>query len=103
MSVNRAKPLGRNEGTSITTSGSAFALPTTGPLVQQFKIYVTAAAYVGMGDAASPPAASASNSVHQEATTEVVYTLDGVRQTDGAYVYVYAKSGTIDARVSFFG
>lgn len=103
MSVRRSKPIGRDEDTGIDTNGSAFAIPNTGPLVQQFKVYVTAAAYVGVGDSASPPAASASNTVHQEATTEVVYTLDGIRQTDGAYVYVYAKASTIDARVSYFG
>jgi hypothetical protein len=66
------------------------------------KVYVSAQAYIGIGQAASPPAASTTNSVYQEAATEEVYTLDG---NDAAerYLYVYAVTGTIVANVSMFG
>ncbi len=61
-------------------------------------------AYVGLGNVLTPiPAASATNSVYQEANTEVVYTLDGVSQTDGSHLYVYAVAGTVDVHVSYFG
>jgi hypothetical protein len=102
MATVRAKPLARDEGSSIPTTGTAFPIPTT-VAVHQIKVWVDDAAYVGIGTAASPPAASETNSVHQEADTELVLTLDGIWQTDGTYIYVYSKAATTTARISFFG
>ena len=99
----RSKPLSRATNASVGTSGAAFDLAASGatqPITPtQIKVYVDAAAYVGVGQAASPPTAAATNSVYQEATTEEVYVLDGQIR----YLYVYAQTGTLTARVSMFG
>lgn len=101
--ATRTKPVGRNTSAVVDTTGVAFALPTLATCLQ-FKIYVSAAAYVGMGTTASPiPAASTSNSVYQESGTEVVYSLDGAT-TDGTHIYIYSvAAGPMTARLSYYG
>ena len=102
MSVRRSKPIGRDEATGITTDGEAFPIPNGTAVTQQFKVFVTDPAYIGVGVSGTPPAASETNSVHQEADTEVVYTLDGTPALE-QFVYIYSKATTIDGRISFFG
>jgi hypothetical protein len=98
----RSKPLGRATQAAITTDGHAFTiLQSKGP-VRQIKVTVSADAFVGLGSAASVPAASTSNSTYHD-TGDLVYTLDGTQQTDGAYLYVWAVTGTTDAYVSYYG
>lgn len=85
------------------TTGAAFDLAPSGstqPIAaSQVKVFVDAAAYVGVGQSASPPAAATSNSVYQEAATVEVYVLDGQIR----YLYVYSQTGTLTVRVSLFG
>jgi hypothetical protein len=97
----RTKPISRATQLAIPTTGQAFAIPATAP-IRQIKLKVSAAAYVGIGASASAPTAADTNTTYQE-SGELVYTLDGVPQTDGAYFYVYAVSGTIDGFVSYYG
>jgi hypothetical protein len=101
--ILRTKPIGRATSAAVGTTGVAFTNPNTTINPQQVSIYVSALAYVGFGTAASPPTASTSNSVSQESGTTVVYTLNGVPVLDGAYLYVYADSGTITTRINWFG
>lgn len=98
----RSKPIARDDAAAVDTDGSAFAIPTT-VAARLVKIYVSARAFIGLGGDDSPPAATEDNTTHQEAATEVVYTLDGHTTLDGSHVYVYAVTGTLTARVSFYG
>ena len=98
----RSKPVSRAAQAAITTAGHAFAIPSANP-IRQFKLKVSAAAFVGIGTVLSPiPAAATSNTTYQDAG-ELVYTLNGTPQTDGSHLYVYAQSSTIDAEVSYYG
>ncbi len=96
----RSRPLARDTNASVGTSGAAFDLSPSGvaATTSQVKVFVDAAAYVGVGNAASPPTVSATNSVYQEANTEEVYIVGPV-----GYLYVYSLASTLTARVSMFG
>lgn len=97
---NRARPLGRATDAAVGTSGSAFQAPAK--QVSQVKVKVSADAYVGIGSAATPPAASASNSTYLDAGEQEIWSLD-MYADRSAYVYVYAVSGTLTAKVSWYG
>ena len=102
----RAVPLWRDTDATVDTTGVAYDLQasSTHPIhATQVKVYVSEAAYVGVGRTSSPPTASADNTVYQEAATEEVYTFSD-NQNFTKYLYVYAVTGTITAvRVSAFG
>lgn len=97
--------IGRDTNASINdTTGWAVDLrrATRKPFtVKQIKVYVSALAFIGFsrGDssAGTPPSPTSGNTVYQEAGTEEVYS------TNARYLYIYAATGTITARVSLFG
>lgn len=100
MSVaqTRSIPLSYLTDAAVGTGGTAFLLPTT-KRPRRVRISTSAAAFVGSGTAASPPAAAVTNTVYQAAGTQD-YTLDdqGI-----PYFYVYSTTSTIVAFVSFLG
>ncbi len=102
----RTLPIGR-ETQSPGTSGVAFAIPQgdADPFfpATQVTIYVSGQAFIGFGPDNTPPAASTSNSTYQEATTVAAYDINFPNTANVTHIYVYAASGTIDARVSWFG
>lgn len=99
----RTLPNGRATNAAVGTSGAAFAIASAPYKTRQIKIKTDAQAYVGMGSASSPPAASETNSTYHE-SGELVYTLDDATQSQGiVYVYVYSLASTLTAFVSFYG
>lgn len=105
-----SRPVGTpSELTGITTAGvgGAAAIPTSDadPFIAptQVKVYVSAKAYVCMGDSDTPSGTKPTRCAVQQATTEEVYTLTGIVDDGLDYVWIYAKASTIDADVSFFG
>ncbi len=94
----RSKPTARDDEAAVPTTGTAIPLTVS---IRQVKIYVSGRAYIGIGLDDSPPTASETNSTHQEASTEIVYVLDG-HAAYGTHVYVYAAAGTIICRISFY-
>ncbi len=103
-------PHSRSSGTAIDTNGVAFAIPTGNAApwfpATQAAIYVSALAYIGWGTSGTVPAAATSNTVYQEGTTVVDYTVgfpSDASDTPISHIYIYAASGTVDARVSWFG
>ena len=102
-----SRPVSRASGTGITTSGTAVAIPdgSASPwyAATQFKLWVSAEAFVGLGGSSSPAAASTTNSVIQQAGTEEVYTIPGWAEDLQDFVWIYAASGTTDYDLSFFG
>jgi hypothetical protein len=107
MGSLRSLPHGRDTDTAVDTSGTAVAIPdgSTDPFFPptQVKIYVSALALIGWGPDNTPPTASATNTVYQEATTEVVYDIAFPSDATIDHLYIYAATGTVDYRVSFFG
>jgi hypothetical protein len=101
MDLPRSRPISRGTDATCPTTGTAFAVPTT-TTCRVVRVLLAAEAFVGFGSADTPPTASANNTVYQAAGTQD-YILDGMRQTDLGYVYIYAPSGTIVAKVSFLG
>ena len=99
--ARRTKPLSRATDATAPTTGTAFAIPDTAN-VTQVEILLSADGYIGMGDDASPPTAADTNTTYAFANTLVTLYLDGVRQRDGAFVYVYAASGTLVAKLSYY-
>lgn len=104
----RAYPIASFEDTSIDTAGEEFAIPASSDApfmaATAVKIYVSALARIGFGPDDSAPTVSDTNSVYQEAETEEVYTLSGMEGDDEiSHIYVYADTGTVEARLSFFG
>lgn len=103
----RSLPISRLTDAAVATTGTAFAIPD-GSLVPFFpatqaKIYVSAQAFVGFGPTSTPPVAAVTNTVYQEATTEEVYVLTFPHDELIDHLFVYAATGTIAVRVSFFG
>lgn len=102
--ILRARPLYRAINASVGTAGAAFELRTTTArpvTTHQIVVEVTGRAFVGVGRDSSPPAATTENSDYQPAG-ERLYTFDGNREYE-RYLYVYAETGTVEARVSHFG
>lgn len=104
----RSLPHSRDTDAAITTAGVAYAIPTgdADPWfpATQVTIYVSALAFIGFGPDDSPPAATTSNTVYQEAATVVAYVLDfPTAVAPPTHIYVYAASSDVDARVSWFG
>lgn len=104
----RSLPHSRDTDSGITTSGVAYAIPTGSAdpwfPATQATIYVSALAFIGFGLDDSPPAAADTNTVYQEGTTVVDYDIgDITARVPPTHIYVYAASGTIDARISWFG
>jgi hypothetical protein len=101
MDLPRSRPISRDTDATTPTTGTAFTIPTT-TTCRVVRVLLAAEAFVGFGSDAAPPTASAANTVYQAAGTQD-YILDGTRQTDLGYVYVYGVSGDIVAKVSFLG
>jgi D-alanyl-D-alanine carboxypeptidase len=103
----RSLPHSRDTDAAADTSGVAYAIPTGADTpffpATQVKVYVSALAFVGFGPDDSPPTAAATNTVYQEGATEVVYTWQHFADAEIDFLYVYAASGTVTVRVSFFG
>ena len=99
--ARRTRPVSRATDAAVGTGGTAFAVPTT-TNITKISIKLSADGYVGMGSASSPPTVADTNTVYHFSGTTVDYFLDGVRQTDGAYVYVYSVAATLDAKLSYF-
>ncbi len=105
VGVLRSKPLGRGVNAAVDTDGVAFDMRPSvfaGKTVHQVQMTSDALAFVAWGSAATPPAPTTVNTTYHEAGSTMVYTLGGVRE-DERYFYVYAVTGTVDVRVSFFG
>lgn len=100
FTVQRSRPIGRATNASVGTNGAAFAVPTTAK-VYQVKINVGADAYIGIGTSDTVPAASTSNSGYLSSGTETI-TLDAATGID-AYIYVWAVTGTLTAKISYYG
>lgn len=101
----RSEPLGRVANAAVDTDGIAIDLrPSTYGDVPPRQIEVTSdvLAFVGTGDASTPPAPTTTNSAYHEAGATMLYTLDGKRERHN-YWYVYAVTGTADVRASLFG
>ncbi len=98
--ARRTRPVSRATDAAAGTTGAAFAVPST-TSVTMVRINLSADGYVGMGDAASPPTAADTNTVYHASGTQDYY-LDGVRQTDGGYIYVYSVASTLVAKLSYF-
>lgn len=104
-----SRPCGYAELTGITTAGvnGATAIPTeaTTPFIAptQVSVYVSAKAYVCLGDSDTPDGTPPARCAVQQATTEKTYVLTGLVDSGFDYVWVYAKSSTITADISFFG
>lgn len=102
MDLPRSRPISRGTDATCPTTGTAFAVPST-KTCRVVRVLLAAEAYVGFGSVLTPiPAAADTNTVYQASGTQD-YILDGMRQTDLGYVYIYATTGTIVAKVSFLG
>jgi hypothetical protein len=104
-----SRPVGKSALTGVTTQGvnGTVVIPTEAdfPYIAptQVKIYVSAKAYVALGDSSTADTTVPDNAVIQQAQTEEVYTLTGIADVEFDYLWVYSVSSTIDADVSFFG
>lgn len=96
----RTKPVSRATATGVSTSGEKFALPATTIQARVARIKTSAAAFVGMGDSSTIPAAAAGNSVYHESGVEDYVLNNGAQNT---YLYVYSQSATCDVFISFLG
>jgi hypothetical protein len=104
-----SRPISSEALTGITTQGvngvvlipTGAAFPFIAPT--QVKIYVSAKAYIALGDSSTADTTVPDNAVIQQATTEEVYTLTGIADVEFDYIWIYSVSSTIDADVSFFG
>ena len=94
----RTHPLSYGTDAAVATTGSKFTIPTA-KRAKIARVNTSAAAYVGVGNASSIPAASTSNAVYQASGT-TDYMLDDNAPT---YLYVYSTSSTIAVFVSFLG
>lgn len=106
MSPLPSMPIGDPvETTGITTTGSAFLIPTgsNGEIVVQIKVSCTAKCYIAFGNDGTPDAVADWNRAVQQAATEEVYTRAARRGQALPYVWIAAKTGTTDADVSYFG
>lgn len=95
----RSRSIARTTNAAVPTAGAAFARPRG---ASQVKIKVGSDAYVGRGATASPPAATATNSVYLDANEQEIWDLDARGGVD-AYVYVYAVIGTASVKLSWYG
>lgn len=105
VGVLRSKPLGRAIDAAVDTDGIAVDMRPSvfaGKTVHQVQVTSGALAFVAWGPAALPPAPTTTNTAYLEAGATMVYTMGGVRE-DELYFYVYAVTGTVEVRLSFFG
>lgn len=97
----RTKPLSRATDAAVPTTGTAFAVPTLSN-VTLVRIDLSADGYVGVGSVASPiPTAADTNTTYHKSGV-LDYYFDGVRQKDGAYIYVYSVATTLVAKLSYY-
>jgi hypothetical protein len=94
------RPFAYDTDAAVGTTGTAFALPVT-THTKVVRVSGAAAVLVGLGDAASPPAAAETNTSYQATGTQD-YVLNGDR-SNPVYVYVYTLSSTTAVFVSFLG
>jgi hypothetical protein len=104
--ILRGHPLYRATDAAVGTGGVAFAVHATGTqpvTTHQVKVKVIGGlAFVGVGRSSSPPAPTVNNSAYIEDGETLVMSFDGNPNYE-QYVYVYAETGTVLARVSRFG
>ncbi len=94
----------------MPTTGEEFLVPdgsaTPFRRASHVKVTVGAAAYVGFGTAADPPAVSAANSVYHASGTEMYaipeLSLHEAEEANDLYLYVYSVAATLVADVSWF-
>lgn len=103
--ILRARPLYRSASASIGTAGEAFAIQsaaaqpvTTHTLI----ITVDGLAFFGVGREATPPAPTVNNTIYLEANSTMIFALDGNHNYE-KYAYIYAETGSIEARLSRLG
>jgi hypothetical protein len=95
----RTNPLSRIAATAgVTTDGEKFLVNRDARVA---RITTDAAAYVGVGNSATVPAAAVGNTAnHASGTEDYVLNMPGSQST---YIYVYSVAATITVTVSFLG
>lgn len=96
----RTLPISHLTDAAVATTGTAFAVPTTGIKARLVRIFTTSDAFVGFGADDSPPAAATTNCVLHPGGQQEYYLDDGAGLT---HLYVYARDTTTEAFVSFLG
>lgn len=106
MSERALLPHSRATATGAGTTGVAIPIPngSTAPYFAPTvaRIETTELSYIGWGEDDSPPTASATNTVYQQADVERDYVIP-VGDSTIDFLYVYSRSATTDVFVSFFG